>query len=212
MAERYAANPQYSATLPMQELPCVPPGVQILDRSILNLQKELGEGCFGKVYEGRPCWLIDWFITLQLLSAYRIIVFWLILLLMLLRLARYTEGSVVLTGVFLILASMCVRWERRKYFASFWFYCPHKARLLFHICNKKWNHTNQKAATHCVPKQQMTFVCSKKALFLSLGQRADNVFALAEFISKDESAAGHAVSHFVCKTHAACSPGLFDRT
>lgn len=52
MAERYAANPQYSATLPMQELPCVPPGVQILHRSILNLQKELGEGCFGKVYEG----------------------------------------------------------------------------------------------------------------------------------------------------------------
>jgi hypothetical protein len=52
VAERYAANPQYSATLPMQELPCVPPGVQILDRSILNLQKELGEGCFGKVYEG----------------------------------------------------------------------------------------------------------------------------------------------------------------
>jgi len=84
VAERYAANPQYSATLPMQELPCVPPGVQILDRSILNLQKELGEGCFGKVYEGN-IGLID--LMLSAARGYRPIkslFFWRVILLLLL--------------------------------------------------------------------------------------------------------------------------------
>jgi len=52
VAERYAANPQYSASLPMEDILCAPPGVQMLDRSNLKLEKELGEGCFGKVYEG----------------------------------------------------------------------------------------------------------------------------------------------------------------
>ncbi|XP_059471454.1 muscle, skeletal receptor tyrosine-protein kinase-like [Neocloeon triangulifer] len=52
MAQRYAANPQYSTSVPMQEMPSAPPGVLIIERSKLNLEKELGEGCFGKVFEG----------------------------------------------------------------------------------------------------------------------------------------------------------------
>ncbi|CAB3376211.1 Hypothetical predicted protein [Cloeon dipterum] len=52
VSARYAANPQYSSSLPMQEVPCVPQGVRVLERAKLQLAKELGEGCFGKVFEG----------------------------------------------------------------------------------------------------------------------------------------------------------------
>ncbi|CAG9825456.1 unnamed protein product, partial [Phaedon cochleariae] len=44
VAERYAPNPQYSA--------CSAAGVPILKKETLSFLKEVGEGCFGKVFKG----------------------------------------------------------------------------------------------------------------------------------------------------------------
>lgn len=45
LAERYAPNPQYSA--------CSATGIPVLKKETLAFLKEVGEGCFGKVYKGK---------------------------------------------------------------------------------------------------------------------------------------------------------------